>query len=75
MSKIKVETQMLSGGVWFAAWLFTIGFLNLSFGQGVLAVVVWPYYLGVFFGGEVEKRKNQFQTNRLVLVLLRSLLY
>jgi len=50
MSKIKVETQVLSGGVWFAAWLFTIGFLKLSFGQGVLGIVLWPYYLGVAFG-------------------------
>lgn len=49
--KIKVETQVLSGGAWFAAWLFTIGFLQLSFGKGILAVVIWPYYLGVFFGG------------------------
>lgn len=50
MSKIKVETQVLSGGVWFAAWLFTIGFLQLSFGKGLLAIAVWPYYLGAFFG-------------------------
>lgn len=49
MSKIKVETQVLSGGVWFAAWLFTIGFLKLSFGQGLLALLVWPYYLGKAF--------------------------
>ena len=48
MSKIKVETQVLSGGVWFAAWLFTIGFLKLSFGKGLLAIVVWPYYIGAY---------------------------
>lgn len=51
MNKIKVETQVLSGGVWFAAWLFTIGFLNLTFGKGVLAILLWPYYIGAFFGG------------------------
>ena len=50
MNKIKVETSLLSGGVWFAAWLFTLGFLNLSFGQGLLAIVLWPYYIGVALG-------------------------
>lgn len=33
-----------------AAWLFTIGFLGLSFGKGLLALVLWPHYLGVAFG-------------------------
>jgi len=47
--KIKVEHQTLSGGLWVAAWLFTIGFLKLGFWQGVLAIVVWPYYLGAAF--------------------------
>ena len=50
MKKIKVETQVFGGGVWFAAWLFTIGFLNLTMGQGVLAIVIWPYYLGAALG-------------------------
>jgi hypothetical protein len=49
MNKIKVETHMLSGGAWFAAWLFTLGFLKLTFWKGVLAVVAWPYFLGAFF--------------------------
>lgn len=46
MQKIKVETHMFSGGLWIAAWLFTIGFLKLSFWYGVLAIIVWPYFLG-----------------------------
>ena len=37
------------GMVWFAAWLFTIGFLHLSFWKGVLAILLWPYYLGLHF--------------------------
>ena len=37
------------GPLWFMGWLFTIGFLKLAFWKGVLALVVWPYYLGVFF--------------------------
>lgn len=46
MEKIKIEHHTLPGGLWFAAWLFTIGFLKLSFVQGVLALLLWPYYLG-----------------------------
>ncbi len=41
---------VLAGPVWAIGWLFTIGFLHLAFWKGVLAVVLWPYYLGVFFG-------------------------
>lgn len=39
----------MCGGIWFVGWLFTIGYLKLAFWKGVLAVVVWPYYLGAFF--------------------------
>jgi hypothetical protein len=49
MQKIKVEQHTFMGTVWFVGWLFTIGFLHLSFWQGALAIVVWPYYLGVHF--------------------------
>ncbi|HEV2488215.1 MAG TPA: hypothetical protein VGT03_00275 [Candidatus Acidoferrales bacterium] len=46
MEKIKIEQHSFVGGLWFGAWLFTIGFLHLTFWQGVLAIVIWPYYLG-----------------------------
>ena len=49
MEKIKTENHAFSGGVWIAAWIFTIGFLHLTFWQGVLAVIIWPYYLGLAF--------------------------
>lgn len=49
MQRIKIEQHSFAGTLWVAAWLFTIGFLHLSFWQGVLAIVVWPYYLGVRF--------------------------
>jgi hypothetical protein len=48
MQKIKIEQHSVTGIVWFMGWLFTIGFLHLSFWRGVLALVVWPYYLGVY---------------------------
>jgi hypothetical protein len=47
--KVKIENSMFPGGVWIAAWLFTIGYLHLAFWQAVMAIVIWPYYLGVFF--------------------------
>jgi hypothetical protein len=35
------------GTLWFVGWLFTIGIAHLSFWQGVLALIIWPYFLGV----------------------------
>lgn len=49
MDKIKIEQHTMSAGFWFLGWLFTLGFLGLSFGKGLLALVLWPYFLGVFF--------------------------
>lgn len=47
--RIEIEQHSMTGGLWIAAWLFTIGFLGLSFGKGLLALLLWPYYLGVAF--------------------------
>lgn len=47
MQKIRIEQHTFMGIVWFGAWLFTIGYLHLSFWRGVLAIVIWPYYIGV----------------------------
>ncbi|MGE5244194.1 MAG: hypothetical protein ACM3SQ_08200 [Betaproteobacteria bacterium] len=51
MEKIRIEQHGAAGLLWFAAWLFTIGYLHLTFWKGVLAVVLWPYYLGVLASG------------------------
>ena len=48
MEKIKIEHQTLPGGLWAIGWLFTIGYLHLSFWEGVLGIIIWPYYLGSF---------------------------
>jgi hypothetical protein len=48
MEKIRIEQHSFGGVLWFVGWLFTIGFLNLTFGKGLLALLLWPYYLGVF---------------------------
>jgi hypothetical protein len=47
--KISIEQHSISGMLWFAGWLFTIGFLHLPFWKGVLALILWPYYLGATF--------------------------
>jgi hypothetical protein len=40
-------TQEISiSGFWFAAWLFTVGYAKLGFLNGLLAIVLWPYFLG-----------------------------
>lgn len=44
--RIRIEQHGSVGLLWVAAWLFTVGVLDLSFWQGVLALVIWPYYLG-----------------------------
>lgn len=44
--KIRIEQHSSAGMLWLAAWMFTIGYLHLSFWKAVLALVVWPYYLG-----------------------------
>ena len=49
MEKIRIEQHSFVGLLWFAGWLFTLGLLHLHFWKGVLAIVVWPYYLGVTF--------------------------
>lgn len=34
------------GTLWMIGWIFTIGYLHLSFGKGFLSIIIWPYYLG-----------------------------
>lgn len=50
MDRIKIVNTGSAGLAWFAAWLFTIGYLKLRFWPAVLALVIWPYDLGVYFG-------------------------
>ena len=46
MQKVHIDQHGFWGAVWVAMWLFTIGYLGLTFWQGVLAIIIWPYYLG-----------------------------
>jgi hypothetical protein len=37
----------MTGSLWFIGWLFSIGYLQMPFfWKGVLALIIWPYYLG-----------------------------
>jgi hypothetical protein len=47
--RIQIEQHSTAGMLWFALWLFTIGFLDLAFWRGLLAILLWPYYLGTTF--------------------------
>jgi hypothetical protein len=37
----------LAGTVWFGGWLFTIAFAKLVWWKAMLALIAWPYYLGL----------------------------
>ncbi|HZW38326.1 MAG TPA: hypothetical protein VFF33_03410 [Ignavibacteriaceae bacterium] len=50
--KVKVDGGF--GIIWFIGWLFTIGYLKLSFWNGVLGIIVWPYFLGDHFANWVK---------------------
>jgi len=45
--RIQIEQHSFGGLLWVVGWLFTIGFLHVTFWRGVLALALWPYYLGV----------------------------
>jgi len=49
MNRIHITQHSSLGAFWFAGWLFTIDFLKLGFWQGILGLVVWPYFVGVYF--------------------------
>lgn len=41
-----VESASIIGPIWYIGWLFTIGFVKISFWKALLALIIWPYYLG-----------------------------
>ena len=49
--KINITQHSSLGTLWCAGWLFCIGYLHLGFWQGVLALIVWPYFLGAHMSG------------------------
>jgi hypothetical protein len=49
--RIRISQSLSLGGLWFTGWLFSIGFLKLGFFQGLIGLLVWPYFLGAHFAG------------------------
>ena len=47
MEKIRIEQHSSVGLIWIGGWLFTLGYLKLTFWKGVFALFVWPYYIGL----------------------------
>ena len=37
------DLGVIMGPIWCMGWLFTIGFLQLSFWKAVLGLILWPY--------------------------------
>lgn len=58
MEDIIVQDYGAGEGLWLMGWLFTIGFLHLNFWRGVLAIIIWPYYLGVHIAGRAKRAKK-----------------
>jgi len=46
----KASSGSTAGVLWFAGWLFTLGFAHLVWWKAILGLVVWPYYLAVYLG-------------------------
>lgn len=46
MAERTIRVQNEFGALWFVGWLFTIGWLGLGFWKGVLAIILWPYFIG-----------------------------
>lgn len=40
-------SSSIGGMLWFAGWLFTIAFAQLVWWKALLAIIAWPYFLGI----------------------------
>jgi hypothetical protein len=49
MDNVVITQPDFFSGLWAVGWLFSVGYLHLTFWKGVLALFIWPYYLGVKF--------------------------
>jgi uncharacterized membrane protein len=54
MERIKIENHTFTGSLWFIGWMFSIGFLHLGFWKAVLAIIIWPYYIGHFIASVIK---------------------
>jgi hypothetical protein len=47
--RIKIEQHSAVGLLWIAGWLFSIGYLHFGLWQSLLALFIWPFYVGSAF--------------------------
>ena len=43
---VRESTAYVAPAIWFTGWLFTWGYASLVWWKILLALVIWPYYLG-----------------------------
>jgi hypothetical protein len=44
------RSATLLAPIWFIGWLFTVGYASLVWWEILLALIVWPYFLGRTLG-------------------------
>ncbi len=44
---VHAGTGSMVGVVWSIGWMFTIAFAKLIWWKAILALVIWPYFLGL----------------------------
>ena len=49
VARIKIEQHPAMGGLWIAACVVYDWIPTSQFWRGVLAIMLWPYYLGTHF--------------------------
>lgn len=42
----RIRDCTCTGSLWVIGWMFTIGYLHLPFLKALLAIIVWPYFVG-----------------------------
>ncbi len=43
---VRVSSGSTAGMFWCAGWMFTVAFARLIWWKALLALVIWPWYLG-----------------------------
>jgi len=46
-TRARTHGGSLAGVFWSAGWMFTIAFAKLIWWKALLALIVWPYFLGL----------------------------
>ena len=44
---VHVHSGSTAGAFWTAGWIFTVAFAKLIWWKALLALIIWPWYLGL----------------------------